>query len=105
LPLENELGLQLFARIGRNVRLTPEGEDLLVRSRRLLADAVALGERASALERGDVGVLRLGATPQVMESLLDGGEMVPTSNISNARSWPPNRRNPANVGFTPPPIW
>ncbi|HEX3414013.1 MAG TPA: LysR family transcriptional regulator [Stellaceae bacterium] len=70
--LENELGLQLFARIGRNVRLTPEGEDLLVRSRRLLADVVALGERASALKRGDVGVLRLGATPQVIESLLAG---------------------------------
>ena len=58
--LENELGLQLFARIGRNVRLTREGEDLLVRSRRLLADVAALGERASALKRGDVGVLRLG---------------------------------------------
>ena len=27
--LENELGVQLFARIGRNVRLTREGEDLL----------------------------------------------------------------------------
>lgn len=70
--LENELGLQLFARIGRNVRLTREGEDLLVRSRRLLADAAALGERARALKRGDVGVLRLGATPQVIESLLAG---------------------------------
>jgi LysR family transcriptional regulator, cyn operon transcriptional activator len=68
--LENELGLQLFARIGRNVRLTREGEDLLVRSRRLLADVAALGERASALKRGDVGVLRLGATPQVIETLL-----------------------------------
>src|SRR4051794_26881030 len=70
--LENELGLQLFARIGRNVRLTREGEDLLVRSRRLLADVAALGERASALKRGDVGVLRLGATPQVIETLLAG---------------------------------
>jgi LysR family transcriptional regulator, cyn operon transcriptional activator len=70
--LENELGLQLFARIGRNVRLTREGEDLLLRSRRLLADVAALGERASALKRGDVGVLRLGATPQVIETLLAG---------------------------------
>jgi LysR family cyn operon transcriptional activator len=70
--LENELGLRLFARIGRSVRLTREGEDLLVRSRRLLADAAALGERASALKSGDVGVLRLGATPQVIETLLAG---------------------------------
>lgn len=70
--LENELGLRLFARIGRNIRLTREGEDLLARSRRLLADAAALGERARALKSGEVGVLRLGATPQVIETLLAG---------------------------------
>ena len=68
--LEDELGLRLFARIGRSVRLTPEGEDLLVRSRQLLFDAEALGQRASALKTGEVGVLRVGATPQVIESLL-----------------------------------
>ena len=68
--LEDELGLRLFARIGRSVRLTREGEDLLVRSRQLLFDAEALGQRASALKTGEVGVLRVGATPQVIESLL-----------------------------------
>ena len=67
---EDELGLRLFARIGRNARLTPEGEDLLIRSRQLLFDAQALGQRARALKTGDVGVLRVGATPQVIESLL-----------------------------------
>jgi len=56
--------------IGRRVRLTSEGEDLLMRSRRLLFDAEALGQRASALKTGDVGVLRVGATPQVIENLL-----------------------------------
>jgi LysR family cyn operon transcriptional activator len=68
--LEDELGLRLFARIGRNVRLTPEGEDLLVRSRRLLFDAEALSLRARALKTGETGLLRVGATPQVIESLL-----------------------------------
>jgi LysR family cyn operon transcriptional activator len=68
--LEEELGLRLFARIGRNVQLTPEGQDLLVRSRRLLFDAEAIGQRASALKSGNVGVLRVGATPQVIENLL-----------------------------------
>src|SRR6195256_5653532 len=68
--LEDELGLRLFARIGRNVQLTPEGEDLLVRSRRLLFDAEAISQRANALKTGDVGVLRVGATPQVIENLL-----------------------------------
>ena len=68
--LESELGLRLFARTGRSMRLTPEGEDLLVRSRRLLSDAEAIGQRANALKTGDVGVLRVGATPQVIENLL-----------------------------------
>src|SRR6185503_11063204 len=68
--LEDELGLRLFARIGRSARLTPEGEDLLLRSRRLLFDADALGQRASALRTGEVGVLRVGATTQIIENLL-----------------------------------
>src|SRR3954463_2884561 len=68
--LEDELGLRLFARIGRSARLTSEGEDLLMRSRRLLFDAEAISQRASALKTGNVGVLRVGATPQVIENLL-----------------------------------
>jgi LysR family transcriptional regulator, cyn operon transcriptional activator len=50
--LEGELGLRLFTRAGRSVRLTSEGEDLLIRSRRLLFDADAIGQRASALKTG-----------------------------------------------------
>jgi LysR family cyn operon transcriptional activator len=68
--LEEELGLRLFTRAGRSVRLTSEGEDLLIRSRRLLFDADAIGQRASALKTGEVGLLRVGATPQVIENLL-----------------------------------
>ena len=41
-----------------------------MRSRRLLFDADAIGQRASALKTGEVGVLRVGATPQVIENLL-----------------------------------
>ena len=43
LALEAELGVQLFARIGRGLQLTSEGEDLLARCRRLLDDAELLG--------------------------------------------------------------
>jgi DNA-binding transcriptional LysR family regulator len=70
--LEAELGVSLFDRIGRRVQLTSEGEDLLERSRRLLSDAEALGERARALKSGQTGVLRIGATPQWIESMLVG---------------------------------
>jgi LysR family cyn operon transcriptional activator len=60
----------LFDRIGRRALLTSEGEDLLWRSRRLLTDADSLGERARALKSGETGLLRVGATPQAMETLL-----------------------------------
>lgn len=70
LALETELDVRLFDRIGRRVHLTLEGEDLLVRSRRLLSDAASLSERARALKGGQTGTLRLGATPHVIETLL-----------------------------------
>jgi DNA-binding transcriptional LysR family regulator len=68
--LESDLDVRLFDRIGRRMLLTSEGEDLLRRSRRLLADAEALGERARALKTGETGVLRVGATSQAIESQL-----------------------------------
>jgi DNA-binding transcriptional LysR family regulator len=68
--LEEQLGMRLFDRAGRRVRLTSEGEDLLRRGRRLLAEAESLGERARALKEGNAGILRVGATPQVIEKLL-----------------------------------
>jgi LysR family transcriptional regulator, cyn operon transcriptional activator len=68
--LEAELGVPLFDRIGRGVQLTSEGEDLLRRSRRLLAEVQSLTERAGALKKGETGTLRVGATPQVIENTL-----------------------------------
>src|SRR5262245_61113662 len=68
--LETELGVRLFDRIGRSVKLTSTGDDLLVRSRRLLSDAESLGERARALKSGHTGVLQIGGAPQIMENLL-----------------------------------
>ena len=68
--LEDDLDLRLFDRIGRRLRLTAPGEDLLLRSRRLLTDVHSLSERARALRGGETGVLQVGATPQVIETLL-----------------------------------
>jgi len=68
--LESELDLRLFDRRGRRVQLTGDGDDLLARARRLLADAQGFTERARALRGGETGVLRVGATPQAIETVL-----------------------------------
>ena len=70
LALEAELGVRLFDRIGRRLRLTSEGEDLLRQSRRLLMEADLLSARAQALKGGHTGILRVGATPMVIENTL-----------------------------------
>ena len=70
--LETELGVRLFDRVGRRIRLTAEGQELLERSRDVLARAEAMGERARALTAGAVGRLRVGTTPQTMQSVMAG---------------------------------
>ena len=68
LALEEELGVKLFDRIGRRLQLTPQGKDLLDRSRQLLDEAQSLVERARVLKAGHTGLLRVGAPPQVIEA-------------------------------------
>jgi DNA-binding transcriptional LysR family regulator len=68
--LERDLACRLFDRIGRRIVLTRDAEELLERTRRLLADAEALRERARALAGGETGVLRIGAAPQFIEAAL-----------------------------------
>ena len=63
---------ELFDRVGRRLRLTSEGEDLLRQSRRLLMEADLLSARARALKGGQTGILRVGATPMVIENTLSG---------------------------------
>jgi DNA-binding transcriptional LysR family regulator len=70
LALEAALGVRLFDRIGRRLRLTSEGEDLLRQARRLLMEADLLNARARALKGGHTGILRVGATPMVIENTL-----------------------------------
>jgi DNA-binding transcriptional LysR family regulator len=67
---ERELGFKLFDRVGRRLSLTSAGEQLLADCRGLLNYASALGERARLLRRGDSGVLKIGASPQHIESVL-----------------------------------
>lgn len=68
--LEAELGVQLFDRVGRNLQLTSEGIEIVRRSRRLLLDADSLIDHAEALRAGVKGTLRVGASPQHIETVL-----------------------------------
>ena len=67
--LEQELGLKLFDRVGRRLLLTGEGEQLLSDCRGLLNYVTGVGERAQDLRRGDVGVLKVAATPLHIEGV------------------------------------
>ncbi len=67
--LEQELGLKLFDRVGRRLLITGEGEQLLGDCRGLLNYVGGIGERAQDLRRGDVGVLKVAATPLHIEGV------------------------------------
>ena len=67
--LEDELGLKLFDRAGRRLLLTSEGAQLLQQCRGLLSYSSSLREQANALKRGDAGMLRVAASPHLIEGL------------------------------------
>ncbi|HEX9820247.1 MAG TPA: LysR substrate-binding domain-containing protein [Methylomirabilota bacterium] len=68
--LEGELGVRLFERAGRRLGLTSDGEGLLRRSRELLTAAAQFHEHAQAMRGGQAGILRVGASPQAIQSVL-----------------------------------
>jgi DNA-binding transcriptional LysR family regulator len=68
--LEQELGLKLFDRVGRRLRLTGEGEQLLEHCRGLLNYVSAIGEQAQLLRQGDSGVLKVAASSQNLEGAI-----------------------------------
>ncbi|GAB2825691.1 LysR family transcriptional regulator [Actinocorallia aurea] len=61
--LEEELGVPLVRRGRRFEGLTPEGERVLLRAQRLLADRDALRDEAHALRHGLTGAVRVGTVP------------------------------------------
>jgi DNA-binding transcriptional LysR family regulator len=74
--LERELGVDLFERLARGVRLTPAGTTLFGHARRLLADLQAAVEDVQETGRGEVGLLRFGHVPMVNPSQPDIGELI-----------------------------
>jgi LysR family hydrogen peroxide-inducible transcriptional activator len=73
--LEGALGVKLFERDRKRVLLTPAGEELLARARRVLLDADDLLETAARLGDPLAGTLRVGVIPTISPYLLP--EIVP----------------------------
>lgn len=65
--LEAALGITLFDRVRRRLVMTAHGEQLLADCRNILGAVESLSERARLLRRGDAGVLKVGATPQMID--------------------------------------
>jgi DNA-binding transcriptional LysR family regulator len=70
MDLEKELGLKLFDRIGRRLLLTRAGEGLVEHCRGVLGQVRGITEQARMLQGGQAGSLKIGASPQVMESVI-----------------------------------
>jgi DNA-binding transcriptional LysR family regulator len=68
--LESALGVRLFDRTGGRLRLTSEGESLLVHSRNVLAEGESLVTRAEAFRKGRGRTLAVGTAPMTMESVI-----------------------------------
>lgn len=68
--LEEDLGLPLFERTARQIRLTAFGEDMAGRVRDVLRGVDEIGEMARMAQSGMVGRLRLGVIPTIAPYLL-----------------------------------
>ena len=70
--LESLLGVELVERDPRGVRLTPAGEEVALRARKLLAAAKDLMESAKGAGAPLGGVFRMGVIPTIAPFLLTG---------------------------------
>ncbi|MHB1951045.1 MAG: LysR family transcriptional regulator [Acidiferrobacteraceae bacterium] len=63
--LEQTLGVKVFDRLGRNLRLSPAGETLMARARALLSDLDEITRTVAGSRRTVGGTLRFGASHHV----------------------------------------
>lgn len=114
--LEEDLGVQLFDRNRRTVKLTPAGSVLVREARRMLNQLDATVEAVKKAEHGDIGYLRIGFVAAVLymniENIVrkfekDIGEIDLTwEEISTAEQVDALQRDRIDLGFaqigTPP---
>lgn len=65
--IEQTLGIELFERIGKKIRVSPQGEALRARINEVLIATKNLRLSAEELKRGEAGVLKVGACSQLIE--------------------------------------
>ena len=70
--LQEDIGIRLFDMIGRRLKLSTAGLELLPACRLLLNHAQDLQDQISMLKGSDAGVLRIGATPHSSANLFSG---------------------------------
>jgi DNA-binding transcriptional LysR family regulator len=68
--LEETFGTSLFERVGRGIRLTPAGEALLARARRLRVATDETIREMNEVAHGDAGQVRIGAAPTMAQLFL-----------------------------------
>lgn len=112
--LEQELGLKLFARAGRTVRLTPQGGVFYEETLRTLKQSDHAIEAAQRAARGEIGTLTLGfcsvATAGFLPTIVrQYKELLPGVRLLLREMNPPQQeaafsRGDIDIGITRPPF-
>ena len=70
LKLEEELGVAIFERVGKRVRPTPVGEQIIIHARKAIGAAMDIAATARASRDPLAGVIRLGVIPTIAPYLM-----------------------------------
>lgn len=107
--LEQELGVELFTREGRRIRLTAAGEGFLEEARGILERVDHAARRAQLIDQGKVGRLAVGFTastiydvlPSVLRRFREENPNVDLelSELSSVEQWQALRKKRIDVGF------
>lgn len=68
--LEQEIGADLFVRLGKTISLTPAGRALLPHARKIFASLNETGAIVRQATRADIGHLRIGASPAACQYII-----------------------------------
>jgi DNA-binding transcriptional LysR family regulator len=115
--LESKLGLALFTREKKRLKLTPAGRDFLAEAKALLAHAERLQQRAADMGRGKLGTLVVGYVAGAVHAGVIGrasqalqqevpGARIQLRSLRSAEQFEALQRGDLDLGYTyaPPPV-